>query len=119
MFFPDKMKREHYLSVMLLKRKAFSYENEVRIFLVKDVIIFDKNKLVKIPCNYKAKQLISNVVLSPYPPVREQNDIAYKVRHRINKIESDEIKMVLNSKLGCRILQSVLYKVYPKVKAIY
>ena len=35
-FFPATMKREHYLSLMLLKRKSFQYENEVRIFLVKN-----------------------------------------------------------------------------------
>lgn len=38
-FFPTQMKREHYLSLMLLKRKSFQYENEVRIFLVKIVYI--------------------------------------------------------------------------------
>ena len=41
MFFPKTMSREHYLSLMLLKRKSFLYENEVRIFLVKDTINFD------------------------------------------------------------------------------
>lgn len=116
-FFPKKMKREHYLSVMLLKRKAFSYENEVRIFLVKDNISFD-NKLVKIDCDYKANRLVSNVMLSPYPPIREKDDIAYNARKKINTMESKEIKSVLKSMLGCRIQQSLLYKVYPKISFI-
>ena len=117
-FFPNGMKREHYLSVMLLKRKAFSYENEVRIFLVKEKITFD-NKLLRIPCDYNARRLISNVMLSPYPPVREQDDIASNVRQKMNIIESNEIKKVLNSLLGCRIQQSLLYKVYPKIEDVH
>ena len=48
-YFPNYMSREHYLSVMLLKRKAFQYENEVRIFLVKDKIDF-RNNLLCVPC---------------------------------------------------------------------
>lgn len=111
LYFPNNMKLEHYLSLMLLKRKAFSYENEVRIFLVKDKI---KDKLLRISCDYKANGLVSNVMLSPYPPVRE-DDIAFKVRERINTIESDEIKKVLKNKVGCRIQQSLLYKVCPRV----
>ena len=52
-YFPDVMSREHYLSLMLLKRKAFDYENEVRLFLVKDNIPFDGKNLLKIPCDYR------------------------------------------------------------------
>lgn len=117
-YFPDKMTREHYLSLMLLKRKAFQYENEVRIFLVKDKIVFSNN-LLKIVCDYKKLGLVSNVVLSPYPPIREQGDFAYKVREKINKIESDQIKRELKDLLGCRIQQSQLYKVYPKIKQVF
>lgn len=113
-YFPNKMARKHYLSLMLLKRKAFSYENEVRIFLVKDKISFSNN-LLKIDCDYRARELVSNVMLSPYPPVRPKGDMAYKVREKMNNIESEQIKKELNDLLGCRIQQSLLYKVYPKV----
>ena len=116
-YFPAKMNREHYLSLMLLKRKAFSYENEVRIFLVKDKIDFSSN-LLKIDCDYRARKLVSDVVLSPYPPVREHGDLAYMVREKMNKMESDQIKKELNDLLGCRIQQSQLYKVYPKVEKV-
>lgn len=117
-YFPDVMQREHYLSLMLLKRKAFSYENEVRFFLVKDNIKFDSDKLVKIPCDYYNNSLITNVMLSPYPPVREKNDYAYAVRQKLNKIESDEIKRMLFAKLGCRIQLSQLYHVYPRIPSV-
>ena len=46
--------------------------------------------LLKIPCNYT--ELVSNVMLSPYPPVRTSGDIAATVRDKMNKIESDEKK---------------------------
>lgn len=114
-YFPAIMKVEHYLSLMLLKRAAFKYENEVRIFLVRNSIT---EKLLKIPCDYKATGLVSNVMLSPYPPVRETSDLAYQVRERINKIESEQIKSVLKNKVGCRIQQSQLYKVYQRVRNV-
>ena len=117
-YFPAVMTREHYLSLMLLKRSAFSYENEARIFLVKDSITYDANKLLKIDCDYKATRIISNVMLSPYPPVREKGDMAYKVRQKMNNLESDEIKKTLNDKLGCRIQQSQLYKVCQSIKSV-
>lgn len=116
-FFPTTMKRVHYLSLMLLKRKSFQYENEVRIFLVKNKITFN-NGLLRIPCNYTVSKLISNVMLSPYPPVRANGDIAVAVRDKMNKIESDEIKKVLNKKVGCRIQQSLLYKVCERIKRV-
>ncbi len=118
LYFPNRMKREHYLSLMLLKRKAFSYENEVRIFLVKDSIPFDGNRIITIPCDYRATGLVSNVMLSPYPPIREKGDIAHKVRQKINDTESNAIKEVLYDKLGCTIQQSLLYKVYQRVDRI-
>lgn len=117
-YFPAIMQREHYLSLMLLKRRAFRYENEVRIFLVKKTISFDVNKLLKIPCDYKTAGIISNVMLSPYPPIGRSGDVAYKVRQRMNDIESDEIKKILRDKLGCRIQQSQLYKVCQGVKKV-
>jgi hypothetical protein len=117
---PNQMSREHYLSLMLLKRKAFQYENEVRIFLVRKKIPF-KNDLLSIPCNYLEydnPRLISNVMLSPYPPVKANGDLSYKVREKMNKIESDQIKQELNKILNCRIQQSMLYKVQSRVKKI-
>ncbi len=116
-FFPDTMSREHYLSLMLLKRKSFQYENEIRIFLVKDNIKFD-NGLLKIPCNYTTEGLVSNVILSPYPPIRTNGDIAVAVRNKMNQIESEEIKKVLRAKVGCSIQQSLLYQVCERIKQV-
>jgi len=115
-FFPYDMSREHYLSLMLLKRKSFLYENEVRIFLVKETITFD-NGCLKIPYDY-AEGLVSNVMLSPYPPVRPKGDLAVDVRERINNLESEEIKKVLKSKVGCRIQQSQLYQICKRIERV-
>ena len=114
-YFPAVMKVEHYLSLMLLKRKSFNYENEVRIFLVRNSIA---DRLLKIRCDYKSNKLVSSVMLAPYPPVREEGDPAFSVRETINKIESEEIKSVLKNKVGCRVMQSMLYKVFPRVLAV-
>ena len=75
-------------------------------------------KLLRIPCDYKSTGLVSNVMLSPYPPVRKSGDLAYQVRERINKIESEQIKSVLKTKVGCRIQQSLLYKVCQRVRNV-
>ena len=112
-FFPPVMTREHYLSLMLLKRKAFNYENEVRIFLVRDSI---PSRILPIPCDYKATGLVSSIMLAPYPPVRELGDLAFKVREKLNNLESAEIKAALKAKIDCVIQQSLLYKVYPRIE---
>ena len=116
-FFPHNMTRAHYLSVMLQKRSAFSYENEVRIFLVKETIKFNDGK-VRITCDYKSKKLVSNVMLSPYPPVRKKGDPAYNVREKMNYMESQELKRVLKDKVGCRIQQCLLYSVKDRIERV-
>ena len=117
-YFPNVMRREHYLSLMLLKRKAFRYENEVRLFLIKDNVSFDSNNLLKIPCDYRKLGIISNVMLSPYPPVRAEGDMAFKIREKMNMLESNEIKSILTAKLGCRVQQSLLYKVCSRINSV-
>ena len=117
LFFPYPMERKHYLSVMTLKRSAFEYENEFRIFLVKDNITFDKG-LLKIPCDYKLDGFVTDVMLAPYPVLPEGNDLVHSVRARMNKIESDELKRILHDLVGCRIRQSRLYDSYKRVEKV-
>lgn len=65
-YFPHRMCVEHYLSLMLLKRKAFQYENEVRLFLVRN----NENKfedVVKITCDYLNSKILSEVIVEPLP----------------------------------------------------
>ena len=118
LFFPEKMERKHYLSVMTLKRSAFEYENEFRVFLVKNELPFNDKYLVEIHCDYKRSGLITDVVLSPYPVLPIEKDLVHSVRARINKLESDELKRILHDLVDCRIRQSRLYDTYKRVEKV-
>lgn len=113
-FFPTAMERKHYLSVMTLKRSAFEYENEFRVFLVKDKIPYE-NDLVKVPCEYKLSSLITDIVLSPYPVLPKDKDLVHSVRARMNKLESNELKRILKDLVDCRVRQCRLYESGRKV----
>ena len=68
-FFPTQFDIEHYLSLMSLKRIAFSYENEVRIFIKPD------DRATPPPLFYNVKEtaatsictIINKITVSPYP----------------------------------------------------
>lgn len=111
-FCPQNMTTDHYLSLMLLKRKSFEYENEIRIFIVsEDKIKFDENrKLLKLPCIYSKTDFLSDITLSPYPTIK-RSTIKGKIYSKLNEIESKELKKQLKSLLGknCNIQQSRLY----------
>ena len=115
LFFPDPMERMHYLTVMTLKRSAFEYENEFRVFLVKDEIKYE-NRIVPVPCDYKG--LITGVELCPYPPLPDQNDLVHSTYKKFQEAESQELKRILKNLLGCRIRQSRLYDTEGKVKEL-
>ena len=61
---------EHYLNLLLLKRKAFEYEGELRYFLRGDNVDFTKNSfMMEIPWSL----CINSITLSPFH-TREIND---------------------------------------------
>lgn len=108
-FFPAHFGIEHYLSLMLIKRKSFRFENEVRIFVVNENELGFEDGLLKVGnVDYKANGLISQVMIAPYEPLPE-NDIRTPFRNKINKIESDEYKKILHSEISCTVKQSLLY----------
>lgn len=109
LFFPPKMERKHYLSLMTLKRSAFEYENEFRVFLVKDSIPYESPRLVKVPCDYKLSAIIKDIVLSPYPALPLDPAKANPIREH-NKKDSDKQKRLLSKLVGCRVRQSRLYE---------
>lgn len=115
-FCPYPMERMHYLSLMLLKRKAFSFENELRIFIVGNALKL-KDGLLKIPCDYTAG-LVTKITLEPYPskPDVSDYDIAkYRVK---NKIDSKEYKRILSTIVNCDIEQSRLYESFNHVSRL-
>lgn len=77
LFFPQKFDMEHYLSLMSLKRVAYCYENEVRIFIVAEDVDFNLDVKVKnknlLHVNYSSSNPhrqyphIDQIRISPYP----------------------------------------------------
>lgn len=117
-YFPKIMSRENYLSLMLIKRKSFEYENEIRFFLVKDNIAFDKDNLLRIPCDYKTSRLISNVTLSPFPRIREKDKKLIRAYSGIHNYESEQMKKIIGDELNCRVQQSRLYEDCTRIQSI-
>ncbi len=98
LFFPNPMRDENFLSLMLLKRKAFLYEDEVRIFIylnepidrdgsrvvnVRD--ISDEFFLERVKVNYK--DFLKEIRLSPF----FDDDSAMQAKSDLNKLFSSKI----------------------------
>lgn len=108
-FFPQQFDIEHYLSLMLIKRKSFQFENEVRVFIVRDAGMSFDNGLLRIKgVDYKNNDLISQIMIAPYEPLPD-NDTISKFRKKLNDTESEEYKKLLVEKIGCTVKQSQLY----------
>jgi len=108
-FFPVPFSLENYLSLMLIKRVAFEFENEVRIFIVKDNLFpLSSSGLLRIKNVNYSKELIPLVMIAPYEPLPE-DDIRTPFRKKINNIESSEYKKIIGDIFGCKVMQSQLY----------
>ena len=118
-FCPSQMSTEHYLSLLLLKRKSFSYENEIRIFIVqnkKPCTSIDEN-LLHIPCDYANLRIISQVMLSPYEPINK-NDANAQMIQDTNVTDSNNYIYKIKQKLSCRIVQCRLYEGIKNIKSV-
>lgn len=113
-FFPPYMSIEHYLSLMLLKRKAFQYENEIRFFMVKSDKQPFKDDIIKIDCDYTNYQIITNVTLEPLIPLQSE-DIEDKIKHEGTKRENELIIKHIKNKLNCTVVRSGLYMESPPI----
>ena len=75
-FFPSNFRLENYLSLMLVKRNAFSYENEVRFFVVPDEVGVEDHCFVHLGVvaikHNTNNSYISQIHISPYPPTRSK-----------------------------------------------
>lgn len=106
---PNSFNIEHYLSLMCLKRKSFAFENEIRIFIVKERIKWDNNMIkVQTPIDDKLIKVMKIGPLAPYA----HNDPRKVVYNKIQKEEENIYKKELNSLFpnsNIKILQSQLY----------
>ena len=127
-FFPKPFELKHYLSLMSLKRRAFRYENEVRIFVVfnkdndlNDTIVeyADENKEIEklLFVEYSNNDEINGcshigqVRVSPYPksaskfPKPDKDTELVKRRNKISK-----------SLKGIKVTRSMLFEPCPKCR---
>lgn len=107
-YFPKDFKTENFINLLCIKRHAFSFENEIRVFIVnkkknnKDLF----NSIDKI--DYQSG-FIKAIRLSPYPPF-SYDDPRKKIYSRLQDIESEAIKEQIKAKLpDIEINQSKLY----------
>ena len=116
-FFPkDEFKLEHYLTLMCLKRKAFAFENEIRIFIVKNRLNFE-NGLIKIKTPLD-KNIIPRIVIGPLSPFTREDprQVLYNITQ---KLEAEAYKVKITSLIkDCNVLQSQLYTKKKPLKEI-
>lgn len=99
---------KEYISLLSLKRKAFAYENELRIFAFGENLK-DKD-LFKVDLSCSPKDLISFITLPPYPPfTREDDRFPYysAIQYIHNLGMRKKLEKYLNSK---NVWQSHLYE---------
>lgn len=110
-FFPNNnFSLEHYLSLMCLKRNAFAFENEIRIFLVKEKPSRTGNmkNIIKVPTTID-KDIIPRIIIGPLPPFANR-DPRRSLYNTIQRVEGDVYKQQLGEVIqGCDVKQSQLY----------
>lgn len=107
-YFPLPFSLENYLTIMLIKRVSFKFENEIRVFIVKSSSLTDAKGLLKIPRVNYTNSFIPKVMIAPYEPL-PVDDIRTPFRIKINNIESEEYKKIIGDLFGCTVKQSQLY----------
>lgn len=107
-FFPkNNFSLEHYLTLMCLKRKAFAFENEIRIFIVNNNNTWNSD-IIKIPVKID-KNLIPRIMIGPLTPFAN-SDPRKNLYNTIQNVERDVYKQRLIEKIqGCDVKQSQLY----------
>lgn len=62
---PEKFSDEHFLKLMLLKRKSFMFEGEIRIMIYGNDVLLDDDKNFKVPLACNVKHLMKNIRVAP------------------------------------------------------
>ena len=111
---------EKYLEIMTLKRRAFKYENELRIFIVPNKgNKYSENLLkIKIPTD-KYSLLFTFFTIQPFDKITL---IDYKSKIEIKKQESEKTEIAKNIKsfyVNAKISNSTLYDECNPVEKVY
>lgn len=96
----------NYLNIMSLKRKAFSYEKEIRIFAVHNTIVYDNIKSFK---NVDYKNFMTRVLLEPLAPFQDKPRNKYY--SKLQDIHNAGIKKYIKSLKIIKTQQSHLYEI--------
>lgn len=124
-YFPENFSNEDYLNLLLLKRKAFEFEQEVRMFLIPD----DKNPalyskdlskepLYRIP-EFNYNNAIKALKIAPLQPfaLEDPRQKYYDTLQRSERlIYKEALENLLQKPNSIKIKQSFLYR--PKNKTI-
>lgn len=91
---------------MCIKRKSFKFENEIRIFIVKDEL--HDSEILKIPvASYN--DLVYKVIIGPMTPYQLKNPRS-AIYNRIQSIETSALKEEIRTLIkDCDVKQSMLY----------
>lgn len=116
-YFPEHdFSLEHYLTLMCLKRKAFAFENEVRVFIVNNNNTWNSD-IIKIPVKID-KNLIPRIMIGPLTPFAN-SDPRRSLYNTIQRAEEDVYKQQLGEAIqGCDVKQSGLYTDNSSLKRI-
>lgn len=121
LFFPKPFLDEHYLKLLLLKRKAFEFEHEIRLFLIKDdkscYCNEDSFKISPFLYNDETINTIKIAPLQPFALTDPRHQIYNELQRAEEKLYKTEIKKVLKEIASKKIQQSSLYK-QKKVKEL-
>lgn len=97
---------ENYLSLMCIKRKSFQFENEIRVFIVKEEKHNDD--IIKVPV-VSYKDIVARVMIGPLTPF-SLNDPRFAIYNKIQYLESLELKKEIKTLIkDCDVKQSKLY----------
>lgn len=103
----------HYLNVLSLKRRAFSYENEVRIFAVRECEYDPMKEDRREPLFFDGilyNDLVSEVLMSPLTPMTRQ-DKRFTLYGYLQDIENFDLRMDLEATFKAKVHQSRLYQI--------
>ncbi len=113
-FFPQNFTLPNYLNLLLIKRKQFEYENEIRLFLISDKNQIDED-IIEVPLNYSDTKLISSIRIDPVTPEKKNETRCASYRSRNTK-HANEIKKKIQTFLDiehkklqqCRLYEPIV-----------
>ena len=100
---------EEFIDDMLVKRKAFSYENEIRLFAVSEKSFNIVNNFSLMKLNKYSKSVITSVTLPPIPITPSYNKLQY--HNDLSKQKGDLKSVLNNNNYNMTIRQSRLYDI--------